>query len=55
MTIELKTDGTYQASAWLSKGTYHLIDNGVVVLEDKEGKKEKNSSCKRKWVCQSCT
>ena len=41
MTIELKTDGTYQASAWLSKGTYHLIDNGVVVLEDKEGKKKK--------------
>lgn len=41
ITIELKTDGTYQATAWLSKGTYHLIDNGVMVLEDKEGKTKK--------------
>ncbi len=41
MTIELKTDGTYQASTWLSDGTYYLIDNGVMVLEDKEGETKK--------------
>lgn len=41
MTIELKTDGTYQATDWLSKGTYYLVDNGVMVLEDTEGKTKK--------------
>lgn len=37
MTLDLETDGTYKASSWLTDGKYYLIDNGVLVLEDKEG------------------
>lgn len=41
MILDLETDGTYSASSWLSNGTYYLVDNGVLVLEDKEGTKKK--------------
>lgn len=41
MTLELDTDGTYHASSWLTAGTYYLIDNGYMVLDDKEGLKKK--------------
>ncbi|EMF0227087.1 hypothetical protein [Enterococcus hirae] len=36
MVLELKTDGTYRASSWLAAGKYYLVDNGYLVLEDKE-------------------
>ena len=54
MTIELKLMARTKPLVGYLKVPYHLIDNGVMVLEDKEGK-TKNSSCKRKWVVQSCT
>jgi len=41
MVLELKTDGTYRASSWLAAGKYYLVDNGYLVLEDKEGTMKK--------------
>lgn len=41
MVLELKTDGIYRASSWLAAGKYYLVDNGYLVLEDKEGTMKK--------------
>lgn len=40
MIVELKSDGSYTASDWLSKGTYSLTGDTMVLKDDKQGSKK---------------
>lgn len=40
MILELKADGTYTSSAWLTKGIYKLQDNTMTFKDDKKGSKK---------------
>lgn len=40
MVVELKSDGTYTASAWLSKGTYSLDGDMMLLKDEKQGIKK---------------
>ncbi|MCC4121954.1 hypothetical protein [Lactococcus lactis] len=40
MIVELKSDGTYTASSWLTKGKYYLKNNKMILTDSKFGTKD---------------